>query len=304
MALLYKKGLQIIKADEVKRLTAHYWNVSIKKKNCNNQSKIDSIVFSKDRAMQLYAFLQSYEEMVSNRGLLYILYKTTNEKHKKSYLELQKYFSDKEYIFIEEIDFRRQLIEISTKSNANTVGLYVDDMIFLINVDYNNIINLDLEDYVVSLSRGKDLDEHPGKKLTLPDFTKRDDGFESFRWDYSNNFSHWTYPIGVSGYFYNREEWVVMLRDTSFKAPNTLEGNLQKYVPLFIGRTGICMHQIACVCVHANLVQTECINPIIGTFTIEELLNRWENGYKINLQEFYGKTGKVSQYQTYTFIKR
>jgi hypothetical protein len=302
--MLQKKGLKIYKTNEINRLTKHYWNVSIKNKYSNNLERIDSIVFSKNRALQLNAFIESYGYMVKNRGTLYILYKASDERHKKSYLELQNILPKEEYIFIEEIDFRNQFIEICEKSNAKILGLYVDDMIFLIKVDYKAIINIDMEECNVTLSRGRDLDDHPGRKLVLPEFKKRSDGFESFRWDYSDSYSHWTYPIGVSGYFYLRDEFLEMLKITPFKAPNSLESNLQKFVPLFQQRTGLCMHQISCVCVHANLVQTEVENTTIGTHTVEELLLKWEEGYKINLNLFYGITGKIAQDQTYSFIRR
>jgi hypothetical protein len=301
---LHSKGFQIIKEDELKMLTAHYWNVVIKKKNSKRSNRIDSIVYSKDRAIQLHAFLESFEKMVSNRGRMYILYKTSNESHKKSYLELQKLYDSENYVFVEEYDFRKQLIELSENSDAKIIGSFVDDQVFLIEIDYSKILKLDMEEYVVSLSRGKDLNEHPGRQLVLPEFEKRDDGFESFRWDYSESYSHWTYPVGVGAYFFDMDEWVVMLRSTMFKAPNTLEGRLQKFVPLFIKRKGICLPQISCPCIHANLVQTECNNEIIGTHTIEELLDKWEKGYKIDLNEFYGKSGMIAMSQSYNFRKR
>ena len=302
---LHRKGFEIIKQDKLKILTEHYWEVSNKKKNSKNINKIDSIVFSKDRAMQLHAFLESYEKMVSNKGVMYILYKTSNESHKKSYLELRNIFDSVDYTFIEEVDFRKQLIELSENSDAKIIGSFVDDQIFLIKVDYNEILKLDMREYHVSLSRGKDLDKHPGHNLVLPEFKKRDDGFESFRWDYSESFSHWTYPVGLGAYFYDKEEWVVMLQSVMFKAPNSLEGILQRFIPVFIRREGICLPQIACPCVQANLVQTETeALDVLGTHSIEELLLKWEEGYKIDLNEFYGISGKIAMSKSYNFIKR
>lgn len=304
LLILNRKGFEIIRTKDLKEITSHYWKVIIEMKNSKNVDKIDSIVFSKDRALQLYAFLESYYEMVTNHGRMYILFKATNDRHKKSYIELQNLFKFKDCVFIEEIDFRQQLLEICENSNAKMIGLYVDDMIFLIKVDYQKILNLDLQECVVALSRGKDLDQHPGRELILPEFTKRADGFESFRWDYSNSFSHWTYPVGVSGYFYYKDEWNVMLRNTLFRAPNSLEGSLQKFVPLFMQREGICLDQIACVCVHANLVQTEWDNPILGTFSIDELLEKWEKGLCIDISKFYNSPGMDAKYQTYEFKNR
>lgn len=244
--------------------------------------------------------------MVSERGTMYILYKTSDDRHRKSYEEVIEIFKKEDFIFIEENNFREQLLCICKKSIAKTIGLFVDDMIFIKNINYKKIVNINTLDYVVSLSRGKDMDYSIvlKKKLIMPEFTKYDDEFLCFRWDYSQVFSDWTYPIGVSGYFYGRDELVVMLHSTLFKMPNSLESNLQKFKPMFINRFGMCLEQISCVCIHANIVQTECINPVLGTFTIEDLLVNWESGFMIDLKHFFGITGAAAQFQDYQFIKR
>lgn len=306
LSFLENKGYQLIKTEELNEKIDYYRRVLIESKISSKEKKIDSIVFSKDRAMQLHGFLKSYIEMVSGRGTMYVLYKVSDDRHASSYNELKEIFRNDNIEFVEENDFRKQLIELCEKSSAISISLYVDDMIFLHGVSYENILNIDTLENVVSLGRGKDLGYSMvlEKKQSLPDFIKKPDGFVYFRWDYTDEYNDWTYPIGVGGYFFGRDELLVMLKGIEFKAPNSLENNLQKYKPMFIHRFGVCMDQISCIPVHANLVQTESVNPDLGTFSIDDLLKKWEEGLMINLDKFYGISGAVAQFQTYEFVRR
>ncbi len=306
LSLLGKKGYQLLRTNELNEKVDYYRKILIESKVGKRKQQIDSIVFSKDRAMQLYAFLKSYVEMVSGSGTMYVLYKVTDERHAGSYNDLKEIFRDDNIIFIEELDFRKQLIDLCQQSVAITIGLYVDDMVFLKKVNYEKLLNVDTLENVVSLGRGQDLGYSMvlEKKQILPDFINRPDGLVYFRWDYTTDYNDWTYPIGVGGYFFGRDELLVMLRGVKFKAPNSLENNLQLYKPMFIHRFGVCLNQISCIPVHANLVQTESINPDLGTFSIEDLLHKWEEGLVIDLNKFYGVSGATAQFQTYEFIKR
>ena len=308
LSFLEKKGYQLLKTNDLNEKIDYYRKVLIETKIGTREQKIDSIVFSKDRAMQLHAFLKSFTQMASGtgNGTMYILYKASNERDARSYKELKEIFADGNFEFIEENDFRNQLIRICENSTAQMIALYVDDVIITTKVDYGKIIHINPLENVVSLGRGKELDYSVvlKKKLVLPSFTRQPDGFEYFRWDYTDEYNDWTYPIGVGANFFDRDELVVMLNGIPFNAPNSLETNLQVYKPMFIHRFGVCMEQICCVAVHANLVQTETVNPDLGTFSAEELLKRWEEGFMIDLDKFYGISGAVAQLQAYEFIKR
>jgi hypothetical protein len=270
------------------------------------KEKIDSIVFSKDRALQLHAFLLSYVEKVENYGNIYILYKTSDKRHKKSYDELIQIFHTDKFIFIEENEFRNQLIDIISHSIAKTIGLFVDDMIFLRPINYNNILELNTLENIVTLSRGNDMDYSVvlQRNIDLPTFTDIGNEMLSFSWNQIKYFSDWTYPLGVSAYFYGRDELYIMINQQYFKAPNSLESSMQFYKDFFINRKGVCYETISCCCVHANIVQTEWVNPTLGEFSIDDLLNEWLNGNMIDLRHYYGKKGNEAQLQKYTFIKR
>lgn len=303
---LDRRGWKLVRKDTNAVLVDHYRQVLLEGRAKPKENKIDSIVFSKDRAMQLHAFLSSYIQMVSGRGTMYILYRASNEHHAQSYRELAAEFRAEDFVFVLETDFRAQLRELSEQSAASVIGLFVDDMLFIRAVDYHRILEFDPLKQVVTLSRGKDLEYSQvlRKHLTLPPFARAADDFLSFKWNYSDEYSDWTYPIGVSGYFFATDEWVVMLRSIDFKAPNSLEANLQVYRPLFINRDGVCPDHISCVCIHANLVQTESVNPTLGSFSVEELLAKWQDGRAIDLSFNRGLSGGEVQFKPYLFTER
>lgn len=306
LIFIRSKGYLLIKTEDFNNSVDYYRKVLNEYKNTETVEKIDSIVFSKDRAMQLHAFLCSYIELVQERGTMYVLYKVSDDRHSKAYDELKEIFRNEKIEFIAEENFRTQLIQLCENSTAMTIGLYVDDMIFTQKVNYKHILSFDTLSYVVNLGRGKELDYSVvlNKKQPLPEFQELPNDFQCFKWNYLKTHNDWTFPVGVGGYFFGRNELVVMLQNTVFKAPNTLEINLQQFKPFFINRFGVCKSSVSCVGVHANMVQTEFPNPVIGTFSIEELLNSWEDGLKIDISKFNGIPGNIAQYQAYEFLNR
>jgi hypothetical protein len=301
---LNKNGYSLLSHKHMKSWADFFLNLSKIASKQNMNEEIDSIVFSKDRAMQLHAFLSSFIEMVKNRGRVFVLYTYSNERQKRSYDDLQKLFATENFVFIEETNFRHQLINILEKSNAGKILFYVDDMIFTHKIDYNLFKSIDTNSYVLALSRGMDMDYSIvlAKKIDLPEFKKTNEDLYQFQWNYSDKYSDWTYPLGVSGYMYGRIEIMSLIKAIDFKAPNSLEYGMQVFIPYFKNRIGLCPEFAACVCVHANLVQTEGINPVLGTFTVEQLLDIWEKGLRINTNEFYNKPMQVTQLQKYSFF--
>lgn len=273
--------------------------------NVETQNKIDSIIFSKDRAIQLHAFIESYFEKVDGADTLYVIYKATGA-HAKSYEELKDIWAAKPVIFVNETNFRDQLNEIVSQSRAKLIGFYVDDMIFTRSVSYGEILSFDPLKYIVCLSRGFDFtySQVLDKAMELPNFTKIENSeFYSYNWNYSTEFNDWTYPLGVSAYFYSRHEIAAMFNLISYKAPNSLEIGMQLMMPYFIGRKGLCMDTIGCVCVPVNLVQQECLNPVTGFATTDELLEKWNEGLKIKTADFNG-VGVNGVHMNYNYISR
>lgn len=271
-----------------------------------HNDKIISIIFSKDRAMQLDGFLASYFENVENYSEIKVLYHVSNEAHKKSYIDLQKIYENFPVEFIQETNFRANLIDALEKSSEDRLIFYVDDMLFSQKIDYNWLKNINPLNDIVCLSRGKDLNYSTvlAKKLEVPSFNKISENLYRFKWNEISEFSDWTYPIGVSGYMFSRLEITAMIKATKFKAPNSLEHNLQQFLPYFIMRGGICLENVATPCVHTNLTQTEGYNNILGHYSLEELLDLWNINKRINYSEFIGLKVSEAEVKKYNFISR
>lgn len=268
--------------------------------------EIISIIFSKDRAMQLDGFLASYFENVNNYSEIIVLYHVSDEAHKKSYSDLAKIYADLPVTFIAETQFRENLIKALEQASQDLVMFYVDDMLFSQKIDYNWLKEVDPLNDIVSLSRGKDLNHSTvlAKDLQVPAITSISENLFSFKWNEIKEFSDWTYPIGVSGYMFSKPEILAMMKVTPFKAPNSLESNLQAFLPYFSDRGGICLENVATPCVHTNLTQTEGYNNVLGHYSLEELLILWNENKRINYREFIGLTVSEAEVKKYNFIER
>lgn len=268
--------------------------------------EIISIIFSKDRAMQLDGFLASYFENVKNYSEIKVIFHVSNEAQRKSYADLQKIYADFPVEFIQETNFRNNLINAVEKAAEDRLVFYVDDMLFSQKIDYNWLKIVDPLKDILCLSRGKDLTYSTvlAKKLEVPSFNKISENLYQFKWNEINEFSDWTYPIGVSGYMFSRLEILAMIKVTNFKAPNSLEHNLQQFLSYFTMRGGICLENVATPCVHTNLTQTEGYNNVLGHYSLEELLDLWNRNKRINHIEFIGLAVSEAEVKKYNFVDR
>ncbi|KUG10406.1 hypothetical protein BEI02_16975 [Elizabethkingia sp. HvH-WGS333] len=300
---LDKKGFQRKPIGEDPKINLYNQMKSIFSPANNN---IVSIIFSKDRAMQLDGFLASYFENVENYSPIKVLFHVSNKDHKNSYDDLEQIYSDLPVEFIQETNFRDNLIEILETASEDRVVFYVDDMLFSQKINYDWLKEVDPLLDIVSLSRGKDFNYSTvlAKELQLPSFNKFSENLYRFKWNEITEFSDWTYPIGVSGYMFSRPEIMAMIKATNFKAPNSLEHNLQKFMPYFDSRGGICLENVATPCVHTNLTQTEGYNNVLGHFSLEELLDLWNQNKRIHYKEFLGLKVSEAEIKKYNFIDR
>ena len=266
---------------------------------------VECVVFSKDRAMQLHAFLASYLEKAAHRPEMVVLFRASDDAHRASYSELQLEMKGANIRFVPETDFRGQMIDHAQASTAGKIMLFVDDMLFKEEIDFNRVVDVDTSTHILSLTRGRDLiySNVLQKKIDPPAFRAAEGGFQEFSW-MADEFSDWTFPLGVSGFMFGRLEWLAMLKSLEFRAPNSLEAAMQALVPVYIERLGLCPPVATCVCVHANMVQTELSNPTLGTFSIAELLSLWQQGKMIDRAPFYGLPLSEAEVLTYDLVDR
>lgn len=278
----------------------------IKKIFSPRNKDIISVIFSKDRAMQLDGFLASYFDNVEHYSEIVVLYHSVNEEHEKSYEDLKKIYGGKPVRFVKENAFRVQLLEVLENTTADRVFFYVDDMLFTQKIDYDWFREIDPLENIVSISRGKDFIYSTvlAKELKVPAITKFNNHLHRFSWNEVGEYSDWSYPLGVSGYMFSRPEILQMLEVSDFKAPNSLEHSMQGFYSYFINRGGICLENVVTPCVHTNLTQTEGYNHVLGHFSLDDLLKLWNENKRIDYKEFMGLAVSEAEVKKYNFISR
>lgn len=293
-SLLYKL-LGILK----KPKADFYRNIIQLNKNISGKSDgnyLSGVIFSKDRALQLYSFIKSFEEKVKPAFPLYILYKATSEEHLKAYSEVLAEFSHlsiKPYI---ESDFNAQTKEIIRESKSANIIFFVDDIIFKKDFNYQDILNVNPLREVFSLRLGRNITYSftEQKEQLHPEFVESNEkGLLTFNWKGSS--FDWNYPISLDGHLFNKNEIGLLLDQIEFNSPNSIESNLQVFRPLFLYRKGICFETSRILNTPINKVQNEFQN-IYGTIHQDHLLKLWNDGYEINLNSIY-KIQNISPHQ-------
>lgn len=279
-------------------------------KGCGKEldQKLECMVFSKDRAMQLHALLSSYFDKVTNHCPLVILYKTSNEKSRRSYNSLKVEFQNYPVLFQNETDFRKQVIGWLQNSHADRIFFMTDDAIFLDKFDMNDSLLFNPLNTILSLTKGfdKTFCFALNQEQQIPSFFKRTqhngNNLNLWHWDDVPDSPDWSYPLSVDGNIFHREELSAALNHLSFSNPNTLEASMQVFLDLFSFREGACYDKVKLVNVPCNIVQKEFHNRSTNYFSIEELQNLWDEGKRIDISAFNGMSADEACKMKFTFL--
>lgn len=273
-----------------------------KKLNYKSWSKkqVDLVIFSYDRPMQLYAFLESVETYVSNPHLIHVIYRCTDKRFKKGY---KKVFNRFPYVqgHIQgrhpEKDFKPMLKKcvFNKKSLTPYIMFAVDDIIFTDKVDlvectaalkkYNAYffslrlgkntvkntlaINQSLEPVHVGVPLGRDL--------------RRD----MFVWNFTDPSAQgsWNYPNSTDVTIYRKKDLKRPFKKAIYTNPNILEGEWHwNWQPR--NKKCLCYNHSKAVNLPLNVVNPywQSANINISTW---ELLEKFMGGFKIDIGQFY-----------------
>ena len=267
---------------------------------------ISGIVFSKNRAMQLHALLASYFHYTKNHVPLTILFTYSDDQHKKSYEILQQEFKAFPVSFIYETNFAVQLKEIVANIHADRIFFMTDDGVFLDHYDLSDSLDFDPGKNIFSLRLGADFNfcYSYNRKQSVPAFSEiniNNKKFNGWIWEDMTDSPDWIYPLSVDATIFLKKEIALMLHHISFKSPNSLESQMQPYTKLFIQRMGICYSKVKYVNVPCNIVQTEYNNITTGTFSINELLEKFLIGQRIEWKKLEKFNARDAQTVKFSF---
>ena len=258
-----------------------------------------------DRAMQLDALLRSFLLNKIGDCKIIVIYKVSNDKHKKAYSEVVKRFNDA-VIFREEdtSPFKNLVLQCVDEINTDKIFFLVDDLVFTHKIDFNDLVKVDTNKYIFSLRMGEHLNFSyvVNKTQKLPKFIKKDKNYIYWKWGDSE--LDWAYPLSVDGHIFNRLEIKSLIEFCDFKAPNSLENSLQVEKELFSYKIGMSCTQASIVNNPCNKVQDE-IDNLYGLMHQNDLLKIWQDKKQIDIRKFQGHVNKsVHEYIEFEFENR
>ena len=201
---------------------------------------LTGVVFSKDRALQLYTLLSTYTRFVTNPAPLVVLYAASTAAHANAYSELQAAFSgpglNVQFVSQGPV-FKESLQAILDDTITKNIFFLVDDIIFIRPVDFSLASRLDTSNSILSLRHSPHLRRSYTASVpqSPPNFDVPKDcpGLLQFRWFEQKN--EWSNPWSVDGQILSTAEIRVLTRISEFWAPNSYEGALTTFNDLVTG---------------------------------------------------------------------
>ncbi len=249
----------------------------------------ECIIFSKDRALQLHGLLRSFFENVIPKVPVRVLYATSSPDHEKAYADVKEIFSGEGIIFLRQQSaesFRSDLLKELDAIQSDRIFFLVDDIVFIDKVDLGHFCSCDPARYIPTLRMGLNLKlcYTMQQDQPLPHYTENND---AIYWRWQDGVLDWGYPLSVDGHIFSTGEMAAMLKMIDFRAPNSLEGNLQRFQKMFLPRLGIAYRTSKIVNIPCNKVQLENDN-IHGREHQDVLLGYWQQGLQLDVGSLFG----------------
>jgi hypothetical protein len=267
---------------------------------------ITTIIFSKNRAVQLYALIKSLLDTKIGNCNVIVIYQATSPEHALSYDEVTNLIGDQAVFYDQNLysSFKNCLINVLKDNQSRKVFFLVDDIIFTEKVNYHDIEKIDSSRYIFSLRMGAQLRYSyvVQKSQSLPQFFQKSNQYLSWHW-LSGDFE-WGYPLSVDGHVFNYDEVLIWASCLNYSAPNSLEIAMQNLRPYYLFKLGACFKKSVIINIPVNKVQDEVAN-LHGSIHQDELLAAWQRGLCIDFKKFRGfENISTHQEADFSLVKR
>jgi len=257
------------------------------------QNSIGGLIFSKDRAMQLRAAIESLLLHCGDHGRirLVVLYKVSNELHRRQYDKLRARFCD--VSFVEEEDFKEQALSII--GGFEYVLFLVDDNLFVGDFLLGDAVkalrsNGDAIGFSLRLGPNTTYCYAHDVEQSVPAFRQIDGRVLNYDWTWAEY--DFGYPLELSSSIYRTAEILPLLRKVEFSNPNTLEGAMAANAQLYrkARNSLLCFDQSVTFCAPVNMVQAVWENRAGGNldYSVEQLAQMFEQGRRVDVERYSG----------------
>lgn len=272
--------------------------------------KADLVVFSYDRPLQLYAFLESAQKYVTGVGQLSVIYRASGQAFKDGYDVVRADFPHA--IFYAQgsnpaRDFKPLTLKASFESPSNYILFAVDDIVVKDTVDLEQCINAleKHEAYAFFLRLGMNLNYCYTMNHPQPVPRLKQEEHDIYSWRFSESVLDWRYPLTVDMTLYRKKNVEGDLRVISYHTPNRLEGIWCCRFNRVAHQRGLCFGQSKVVNMPLNRVQKEELGNRAMNITTQELLAQFNAGKKMDIVKLHGIDNKSAHMEYVpTFVDR
>lgn len=270
---------------------------------------VDLIIFSKNRPLQIYAFLESYEKYVTGTDHISVIYYAGKE-YAPAYTAVRKRFAKVHYIRQDiknpYADFKKLLCKAVSEHNATHIIFAVDDIVV---IDYVDVVACakalkKYKAYGFYLRLGRDIIEcyAEGMSTGLPPFKMHTKNI--FSWKFGEGAGDWNYPHTVDMTLFKKKDVAYAVKNLDYDSPNTFE---QAWSGINIDKNerGLCFAISKIVNLPLNLVQNDFDNRHGAEYDVQFLLAKFQQGFKMDISALHKFPHKAphAEYQP-TFIAR
>jgi hypothetical protein len=259
-------------------------------------SSTSVLIFSKDRAMQLHALLESIQLYASDVYTnISILYKYSNDEFKRGYELLQSRFPH--YNFILETNFLENVKNYLTRVNTPLISFLVDDIILFKSISTTNVIDFfnlpDTLSYIPGVGANTKMSLTADIIFEPPNFDTFND-ILLWNWKLIDNIGEFSCPFMLTGNIYKTSaffEYFNLIK-IRFYNPNSFEELLQCIVQKQYKSNlpNICGCDKFSTLVHSANNRVQNTHPnlhgLVFAFEPQALNTRYLNGDVVNIQNY------------------
>lgn len=257
------------------------------------EDQCDLVVFSYNRPMQLFAFLESTKEHVEGLRKIFVIYREEQTYH-QGYEIVKQAFP--EVIYYKQSntqpkkDFKPLVMRAAfgkENKQANYLIFAVDDIIVK---DKINLLR-DIESLKSTHAYG--FYYRLGKHVTycyscslyqgIPPFVTI--GEDCFKWQFKEGEGDWDYGNSVDFVLYEKSSIYRDINTMHFTFPNDLEGGWANRQDK--EKFGLCHETSKIVNIPMNLVSTICGNRAMHIYSTEELNSLFLDNLKIDIRPYF-----------------
>lgn len=251
------------------------------------------IIFSKDRALQLAACIDSFLMHCRDAGRvrLHVLYMCSESESERQYNALKRAYPD--IIFLRETAFRDQILQ--TIGESTDLLFLVDDNIFVGDFCLPDLTEAmdghpDAIGFSLRLGANTVYSYSLDKKQAIPAFQETGGDICTFNWTKADG--DFSYPLEVSSSLYRTSDILDVIGPHDFTNPNTLEALLAGMARRFTDSRPslLCFRRSVSFCAPVNMVQTVYDNRAGGRpeYSPGSLAAKFSTGCRIDVSRYAG----------------